>query len=210
MDTEREPHAARSGHARAALRYVPGQQAVPTQMRAYGQHWLKTSVAEKLRSASRSAIFYGKLDFAGSTYLEDCKAFHAATGTLIIFTRDAGHHTSGWFKNPDYERCLHLSISFHEPFDLSKQAEFSESLAQEWCDCFFGGNTRLIWEESAKSSEGKKVEVRHYRVFCDHNWQPFLPKGEVYSTELTEIGWKSWSEQYPEDDRKEPSSLHAG
>jgi hypothetical protein len=31
-------------------------------------------------------------------------------------------------------------------------------------------------------------------VFCDERWQPILPRGEVYSREFTEKGWKSFSE----------------
>lgn len=179
-------------------------------MRVYGQNWLRCSVAEKLKAAARFGEFDGRMDLTGASYLGDCTAFHAPSGSLLIFTRDTGHHTSGWFKNPEYERFLHLSISFREPFFRTKPASFDHRLAKEWIDLFFAEHTRLIWEESPKTPEGQRLEVRHYRVVCCQHWQPFLPKGEVYSTDLTERGWKSWSEQHPGSERKEPSILYAG
>lgn len=59
---------------------------------------------------------------------------------------------------------------------------------------FFGDAVRYAWFESPKTPEGRRSEVRHWRVFCDQAWQPILPRGEVYSRELTERGWKSASE----------------
>lgn len=53
---------------------------------------------------------------------------------------------------------------------------------------------RLLWCEPPYSEEGKKAGVYHYRLFCDENWQPIFPRGEVYSTQFTEMGWKSFSE----------------
>ncbi len=59
---------------------------------------------------------------------------------------------------------------------------------------FFGNNRRLLWCEPPYSKQGKQVEVYHYRLFCDENWQPIMPRGEVYSKQFTELGWKSYSE----------------
>lgn len=36
--------------------------------------------------------------------------------------------------------------------------------------------------------------VYHYRLFCDEAWKPIMPRGEVYSTQFTERGWKSFSD----------------
>jgi len=177
-------------------------------MRVYGPDWLKASVAEKLKHASIYGEFDGVMSNANAIYLEDCKAFHSLTGTLLIFTRDTGHHTSGWFKNPDYERCLHLSLSFREPFNQQTPVQFNIALAKEWAELFFGEYTRLIWAESPKTEEGKYLEVHHYRVFCNGFWQPFIPRKEVYTTDFTEKGWRSWSELHPAEG--EPSSLYAG
>lgn len=131
-----------------------------------------------------------------------CTHFHAATGTLIIFTRDEGMHSSGWFKNPDYDKCLHLSLSFADPVTHQRRP-FDEKLADAWVDAFFPNDKKLVWMESAKMPTARAI-VTHYRVFCDENWQPILPRGEVYSTEFTEKGWKSWSEQHPD----QPNAYH--
>jgi hypothetical protein len=124
-------------------------------VRTYDDNWPKHSVADKLKTAARSGVFRGILDGAAVAYLDDCKAFHSPTGTLLIFTRDTA----------EYDRCLHLSISFREPFAIGVRRPFDEQLAEEWCALFFG---------EAKPIEDSPVspEVRHYRVFCDANWQP--------------------------------------
>ncbi len=122
----------------------------------------------------------------------------------LIFTRDTGHHSSGWFKNPDYERCYHLSISFAAVTDwLSRKTEmipFEQVLAGAWVMRVYPpAYHRTIWEESAKLPQAIAVGIRHYRAFCNEAWQPIVPRGEVYSTELTELGWRSWSAQHPDD-----------
>ena len=179
-------------------------------MRVYGENWLRPSVVNKLRAQALCGELKGFMDTASQAYIMDCTAFFAAEGVVLIYTRDSGHHMSGWLKNPDYERCLHFSISFREPFRLQKQASFDEKKAVEWLDLFFGDAKRFAWVESAKNVQGIAWEVRHYRVFCDSAWQPIHPRGEVYSREFTEVGWKSFGELHPEDGRQEPSSLIAG
>lgn len=124
-------------------------------------------------------------------YFQHARQFHQETGTLLLFTRDVGHHTGGWFKNPDYEQCYHLSLSFWGPQTL-KPRSFDHPLAAAWVQAFYGAYTHLVWEEGPQFN--LEPEVRHYRVFCDAHWQPILPRGEVYSKEFTEKGWKSFSE----------------
>jgi hypothetical protein len=77
-------------------------------------------------------------------------------------------------------------------------------------ELFYGDKRRLAWCEGPQSSAGKSAEVRHWRVFCYGNWIPFSPRGEVYGTEMTEKGWKSYSELHPDDPLKEPSIITAG
>ena len=112
---------------------------------------------------------------------------------IIILTRDVGHHDSGWWKNPDYERCWHLSISYREVNDgrlLDQDKAESARIAR----AFFGDDARLLWCEPSYSEDGKRADVWHYRLFCDAGWQPLKPRGEVYSRENTPAGWKSFSE----------------
>lgn len=119
-------------------------------------------------------------------YFNDCRWYIEQHECIIIFTRDTGHHSSGWWKNPDYERCWHLSISF--PGGRNKIA------IEKILDGLFGQDKRKLWIEPPYSQYGKSKEVWHYRLFCDQFWQPIIPRGEVYSKELTEAGWKSYSE----------------
>jgi hypothetical protein len=120
-------------------------------------------------------------------YFDDCIWYSEKYQCSIIFTKDIGHHESGWWKNPDYERCYHLSISFREGRNEHKLNKIIDGL--------FGSNKKLIWIEPPYSKEGKQSEIWHYRLFCDPNWKAILPRGEVYNTHFTEIGWKSFSEK---------------
>lgn len=93
---------------------------------------------------------------------------------------------SGWWKNPEYERCYHLSIDYPGGMIFKKT---------EWLlNALFGSNRKLMWCEPPYSEHGKKLGVYHYRLFCDEEWKPIMPRGEVYSTQFTERGWKSFSE----------------
>ena len=129
------------------------------------------------------------------------------TGVILFFSRDAGMHDSGWFKNPDYERCFHVSISGFDPVTKDRRI-VSRSEAALWARRVFGDDTRWSWCEPAASEAGKTIGVVHYRLFCDAGWQPIKPRGEVYSLEFTEKGWQSWSDRH--GSTPEPSILHAG
>ena len=171
-----------------------------------------------IRARARSGTTNGRdLHPIEAAYLERCTHFHWRTGTIVMFTRDRGHHTGGWFKNPDYERCRHLSLSFRAPSParaahelgsphriarlggLIQPRAFDSSLAAEWVKLLHGDDRRYAWEEGAFSTQGRELAVRHYRVWCDQGWQAIKPRGEVYSRELTEAGWRSWSEVQGED-----------
>lgn len=167
-------------------------------------------VAARLRQRAMKWTFDGRMPGGSPQGMAALLSRHRAyvddvkTGCRLIFTRDVGHHTSGWMKNPDYERCLHLSIS---PIHRAARTELEERLLRgmaehtlqneaAWVAAFFPGDEqRCLWFESAKSPEGRAHEVKHWRLFCDPTWHALLPRGEVYSTDFTEKGWKSWSEQ---------------
>jgi hypothetical protein len=111
-----------------------------------------------------------------------------------LFTLDTGYHASGWWKNPDYDTCWHLTISYHE-------MERGELLPQDhktsWriVRAFFEANHKFVWSEPPFTADGKKYDVWHYRLFIDRaTGLALFPRGEVYSRELTEKGWKSFSE----------------
>jgi hypothetical protein len=119
-------------------------------------------------------------------------------GALLIFTRDIGHHTGGWWKNPDYERCWHLSISYrqhHEgPHAVDRMLDQDKAESERIARAFFGDDARLLWCEPPYSEPGKRADVWHYRLFCGPSWHALKPRGEVYSRADTPAGWKSFSD----------------
>lgn len=110
-----------------------------------------------------------------------------------MFSRDQGAHACGWWKNPEYDKCWHLSLSFFDPQSEEPMPK-DEKLTQSWIDLFFGSNQKLLWCEPPHTREGKQFDVWHYRLFYDDNGQPIKPDGEVYSGGKTPKHWKSWSE----------------
>jgi hypothetical protein len=168
-------------------------------MRRYGEHWLKASVAKAMIREATNWEYWGKpANLSDAMALDACTADHVLSGSRLIFTRDVGNHSSGWLKNPDFERCLHLSLSFHDP-DSGAALPRDRRLSEEWCELFFGADKRKLSIEPPATPHGKQADIWHYRLFCDAHWFGIIPRGEVYSTELTEIGWKSWSEIYGEE-----------
>lgn len=108
----------------------------------------------------------------------------------VVF--DYGHHVSGWFRNSDYDRCLHLSRSAPEPgppvsllrvysaqYGHPVSAGFMPIPQREvelWTRLCFGEHVRWVWHES-----GQYVRhVVHLRLFHDRDNQPVFPLGEVY------------------------------
>lgn len=148
------------------------------------------SIIVRLRRHAYSGVWEG---CRRTAYFDRCRVVDVALGLSCIFTRDIGHHTSGWWKNPDYERCLHLSVSFFDP-ETGEPAPRNEGLTRQLIAGLFGRCRRWIWTEPPYSAAGKRKGVWHYRLFCDPGWRPIKPRGEVYNRELTEAGWLSWSD----------------
>jgi hypothetical protein len=161
----------------------------PPPLKAFGS--TPEQIVTVLRERARMGTFDGRE--TGMPYLLSCTLDDFQTGSRLIYTRDTGHHSSGWFKNPDYERCLHLSVSYREPDTGGRLGQRRHDTAR-WASLFFGDDLKKAWFEPPHSADGKRCDVLHVRLFCDDNWQPIKPRGEVYSTELTEVGWKSFSE----------------
>lgn len=141
---------------------------------------------QKVKKRSWSGLFSGKGTVHDWIYIRECQWIIKDLECQVIFTRDTGHNSCGWWKNPDYERCYHLSITFF--------GDKNQKTVDRLIDGLFGEDKKLIWIEPPYSDEGKRKDVWHYRLFCDENWQPIKPRGEVYSKQFTERGWKSFSE----------------
>jgi len=148
----------------------------------------------KLRS--QRGFYDGRVNGQSATLIALCRhelVLDRERAMSVLFTRDIGHHTSGWWKNPDYERCWHLSLAMWERrFGRSLPHEAGEF--QRVAEAFYGDDTRLVWIEGPYSPEGKAKDVWHYRLFADPSWAPLLPRGEVYSTDWTPPDWRSFSE----------------
>lgn len=146
----------------------------------------------KLRT--QLGTFTGQQTPSNMALLDACTHTYSILPDLaarLIFTRDVGHHTSGWWKNPDYERCFHLSISFSS---RGRAIPFEKKRAENIARTFFGDDSAWIWIDPPYSPEGKSSDVWHYRLFCDAMWKPINPRGEVYSKQNTPPDWKSFSE----------------
>lgn len=128
-----------------------------------------------------------------TAYFQACRTTNPFRGMTTIFTRDTGHHTSGWWKNPDYERCYHFSVSFFDPVSGDPRPH-DKSIVSQLVNGLFNEYAKWVWVEPPYSADGQQRGVWHYRLFCDEGWQPLKPRGEVYSRELTKAGWKSFSD----------------
>lgn len=163
-------------------------------MRGFTEKWTRENVAGYLKRKANVGTYDGRMTLAAQIYTDECKAAYRPDGIILLFTRDTGHHTSGWWKNPDYERCLHLSLSFRDP-ETGAVRPKDKKLSGIWVEEFFGPTKNLIWAEPPFSTEGKRCDVWHYRVFYADGWvAPILPRKEVYSKDWTPEGWLSYSD----------------
>ena len=165
----------------------------------------RESIVRQMKNAARKGEFRGFMSAKYLSYLSACTRADYVTGTKLLFTRDTNHHESGWFKNPDYERCLHLSMSPLEVSGLVTASGQPVAIAMdvasqaEWVKEFFKDDLKYVWAESPKSDIGKQMHVWHWRLFCNEHWQAILPRGEVYSKEFTDMGWRSATQVFEED-----------
>lgn len=111
----------------------------------FDSRWLMAGVAKEMRRRAMSGIaVYGSLNSPyARQYSEQCTGVHQPTGTIIKFTRDQGCHSTGWWKNPDYERCFHLSLSFRD-VETGEFAPRNTKLSREWVESFFGDSKTLL------------------------------------------------------------------
>lgn len=153
------------------------------------------------RLRAKRDFFDGPQTSRAQRYMRMCSHLFSIAPDIsarVILTRDTGHHTGGWWKNPDYERCWHLSVSFCvNPTDAP--LPFDRKEAQRIAEAIFNGDARLCWIEPPYTEYGKRADVYHYRLWCDEAWKPMLPRGEVYSKQFTERGWKSFSDLHGEE-----------
>lgn len=111
---------------------------------------------------------------------------------IVILTRD-NLVKLGWWKNAQYEKCLHLSISFRDPATL-ESIEWEPAAARRIVEAVFGEARRLTWWEPAYSAQGKARGVQHWRLFYAADWiTPIHPKGEPHTLNVP-AGWREWTD----------------
>lgn len=99
-----------------------------------------TETFQRIVKTAKNGIFGGTS--VTMDYLDKCRWFLERYDCIIIFTRDEGAHTCGWWKNPDYERCYHLSISFPGGWNRKKRNTYltvSSDITSVCC----GANLRI-------------------------------------------------------------------
>lgn len=155
-----------------------------------------------MRKRALRSVFDGHASAPGQAYINACRVQDDLTQTVLIFTRDTGHHSSGWMKNPDYERCWHLSTSpYPSALILPSRPEPDMKMSRAWLGAFFGADVAHVWSESPKSEHGRRHNVWHWRLFCDERWEPLHPRKEVYTADFIELGWRSASQVLEEEGR---------
>ena len=134
---------------------------------------LFTAAIKQIKRMAETGIYEGTPKTRD--YLMNCNWFLESHGAYMIFTRDVGMHSSGMFKNPDYERCYHLSLSFKESITgepLPKDKKKTDKIVS----ALFEKHSNLLWCEPPYSKDGIENYVWHYRLFCDEHWQPIKPR----------------------------------
>lgn len=160
------------------------------------KYWERCKVVERYARELRRIAWSGVFDGTGKTegYLQRCIRRNMRAGLTVTYTRDVMHHLSGWWRNPEYERAFHLSVSFFEPDLGDHPIRRDPRLTKLALEAFFGKDSDKVWSEPPYTDDAKRRDVWHYRLFCDPAWEGIIPHGEVYSKLLTEGGWKSFSE----------------
>lgn len=133
-------------------------------MRWFRDKHTPDQIAAWMKGQAARGTYDGIMTPRAQVYCAACTSAHYSSGSILLLTRDEGMHSCVWWKNPDYERCLHLSLSFRDPQTgllRSKDTPWSST----WIEAVFGHLKTLIWTEPPVYPEGKAHDVWHYRVF---------------------------------------------
>ena len=99
------------------------------------------NLATAMKKHAKRGYFDGKIYGA---YFAKAKRIHAETGAMLLFTRDVGYHTSGFFKNPDYERGKQSSPEAKFILVISLKADGSHGVIN---------SMKRIWRQRVRTDE---------------------------------------------------------
>jgi len=108
--------------------------------------------------------------------------------TLLTF--DVGAHSSGWWRNSDYERCWHLSLVGIAQLGVHGGHEYVDVPLDDitaWASIEYGRARSLAWTEPPAGdfdvyrNAPASRHTTHIRLFVDQQNQPIKPTGEVYT-----------------------------
>jgi hypothetical protein len=125
----------------------------------------------------------------------------------LLLTKDKMHHSVGWWRNAEYEFCIHASFAALTRDEADRHArrqrllggtgfqvqppqyeEIPELDLRTWAVAIFGEHVNKVWFEpggtdprlTKEEAHGRSV-MKHLRLFLDpETFEPFIPKGEVY------------------------------
>jgi hypothetical protein len=162
------------------------------------------SIARQMRAKVRKGWYLGTAET-----LERYGARRFATARTtpelsiqLLLSRDKMHHSVGWWRNAEYEYCLHLSISARERVGVlaataAQDADAFNSIPYEdmpheelryWARLIFGEHVDKLWIEPGgtdprltRDEAHTHRAINHLRLFFDpETFEPFIPSGEVY------------------------------
>lgn len=101
--------------------------------------------------------------------------------TSVLFTFEFGAHGCGWWRNSDYDRCQHLSVTHLT--GLGHVQAPTDAEVRAWARAAFGKYVVWTWTEPPASTLDpyRLPGVAHVRLFLDKQDHPILPEGEVYT-----------------------------
>ena len=141
----------------------------------------KALVARLFSEASRCPANHGQ-EMLCNTHSAQRRSLTEDRPVRLALTFDQGTHASGWWRNSEYDRCWHLSLSWPRPAGPPEAPADREVRA--WARAFFGRDVAKTWTEPSASPldiHGRLPGVVHVRLFLDQDNRPIQPTGEVYT-----------------------------
>lgn len=169
----------------------------------------QATIARAMRREADRGWYIGTaetLDAYGSRRVLQSRAEPELLISLLL-TKDKMHHSVGWWRNAEYEYCIHASMSSLTSEDAAKHdrklrlmagtgfkvpmppyVEIPDLDLRSWAHAIFGEHVNKVWFEpggtdprlTREEARGRS-HMKHLRMFLDpETFEPFIPKGEVY------------------------------